>query len=473
MTQSKQTLSLKTMSFLLLSLGLQQGCDNQGTPAAEVQEGEWLAGGETTNVLLLGSQAFTFPAANLDSDRRAPFFSGDSFFNENWVTAPASTDARDGLGPTFNARACANCHVKDGRGIPPLELDETPVGVLLRISIPGQDAHGGALPDPNYGGQLQPFATLGIDPEVRIRIRHDLIQGSYADGETYTLRDPIYDIDQAAYGELHPELRVSPRVAPAMIGLGLLESIDRERLIALSDPNDADGDGISGRINMVWDVSAQRLRIGRFGWKAEQPSLLQQTAAAFLGDIGITSRLFPNNNCPAPQTDCVNAITGGEPEISNALLDKVVFYSSTLAVPVRRNWDDPDVLRGKWLFNQAGCTSCHTPSHTTDNNPDFPELSGQLIWPYTDMLLHDMGDALSDNRPVFDAEGNEWRTPPLWGLGLVEQVNQHLRLMHDGRAHSIEEAILWHGGEAEVAKENFRQMNAIDREKLITFLESL
>jgi CxxC motif-containing protein (DUF1111 family) len=296
--------------------------------------------------------------------------------------------------------------------------------------------------------------------------------GSYADGASYELLVPEYRIDEAGYGPLPADLRLSPRVAPAMIGLGLLEAIPEERLHALEDPDDGDSDGISGRVNRVWDVLTETTTLGRFGWKAEQPSVMQQVAGAFLGDIGITSPLFPSESCTPAEADCGLAPAGGAPEIDEPLLTRVVAYSQLLAVPLRARWNDVEIRRGQRLFHGSGCAACHTPSHTTGDGP-LAELEGQVIWPYTDLLLHDMGPELSDRRPAFEAEGVEWRTPPLWGLGRVPEVNGHDRLLHDGRARGVAEAILWHGGEGSASREAFRALASEDREALVTFVESL
>jgi len=430
-----------------------------------------LPGGEATNTRLLGNNAFALPAPLLTREQETAFFTGNSFFSQSWVMAPSSVTARDGVGPTFNARACAGCHFRDGRGVPP-DDDPTQVGLLLRLSVEGEDEHGGPLGDPSYGDQLQDRSIREVPVEGRFVIELGRIEGEYADGETFELREPSYRIEQLAFGELADDIRISPRLAPQVIGMGLLEAIPETRLLELEDPGDDDGDGISGRVNRVWDVQEQQLRIGRFGWKADQPSVEQQSAAAFLGDIGATTRLFTQENCPAPQLDCAQAPTGGEPEVQDDLLDAVVLYTRTLAVPIRRSADDPEVRHGKALFGQAGCDGCHVPSHRTGES-DIAPLSEQLIWPYTDLLLHDMGDDLSDERPVFAAEGSEWRTPPLWGIGLLETVNGHERLMHDGRARGVAEAIMWHGGEAEVAKESFRTMSAAERKALVRFVRSL
>jgi CxxC motif-containing protein (DUF1111 family) len=435
---------------------------------------EWLPGGSTTNTLVrTGDTALQTPVPTLDVDTRLAFFSGNAFFEQNWVEAPSSTSARDGLGPLFNARSCGTCHFKDGRGRPPLEPGEAFSGLLLRLSVDGVDTEGAPLPDPRYGGQLQPFSLDDVPSEGSPRVEYETIRGEYADGEPYELLRPTYYIDELAFGPLSEGIRVSPRVAPAMVGLGLLEAIPDERLLDLADPDDADGDGVSGKVNRVWDVALRGTAIGRFGWKAEQPSVRQQAAGAFHGDMGLTSSLFPAQDCMPGQAACLEAMAGGEPEVSDQQLDRVELYSSVLAVPARDDYASAEVLRGKALFGELGCASCHVPSHTTVSGFAVAALSDQLIYPYTDLLLHDLGDGLSDQRPSFEAEGNEWRTPPLWALRYYAIVNGHDRLLHDGRARGVAEAVLWHGGEAEESKQGFVQAPAADRAALIRFVESL
>jgi CxxC motif-containing protein (DUF1111 family) len=409
----------------------------------------------------------------LSAEQETRFFVGNSFFNRNWVIAPSSTAARNGLGPLFNARSCSACHLRDGRGQPPSTPDAPMVALLLRLSIPGPEPHHGVVPEPHYGDQLQGFAIPGVPPEGKAVITYTDLPGAFADGEAYSLRQPAYNITELGYGALHPDTRLSPRVAPFMIGLGLLEAVPAEALLALADPDDRDGDGISGRPNMVWDIASQQAVLGRFGWKANQPSVAQQTAAAFLGDIGITSALFPDENCTAVQTACRNAPNGGQPEVAPDILQDIVFYARTLAVPAQRQWDDPAVLRGKQLFVQARCAGCHTPTLRTGPVPELPGLSHQVIHPYTDLLLHDLGAGLADGRSDFAATGQEWRTAPLWGIGLIETVNGHTTFLHDGRARNLSEAILWHGGEAEAAREAFRSLPRAEREALLRFLGSL
>ncbi len=426
-------------------------------------------GGDTT-AFSAGSNAFELSARNLTNEERRVFEVGDSFFEQNWVTAPASTEARDGLGPTFNAQACSSCHSHDGRARPP-ESDADPVrGLLLRLSVPDPD---GPVDDSIYGGQLQDRAINGVPPEGRIAITYETITGNYLDGAPYSLIEPTYAILDAAFGPLHPNLMISPRIAPAVIGMGLLEAIPEERILSLADPEDMDSDGVSGRPNMVWDIGKQENVLGRFGWKANQPNVEQQAAGAFHGDIGITSRLFPRDDCPPAQHECVAAPNGGSPEIADERLDRVAFYVKTLAVPAMRDVNNSEVRRGAGLFVETGCAACHTPRHVTSEDYAVRPLRDQVIFPYTDLLLHDMGEGLADNRPDGLASGSEWRTAPLWGIGLVETVNGHTRFLHDGRARSIEEAILWHGGEGRQSRDLFKGLSSEERDALLRFLRSL
>lgn len=439
-------------------------------PGAE--EGEALSGGQAT-VFDISQNAFGFQAPGLENQEQLLFFVGNSFFNQNWVSAPASTTARDGLGPFFNARSCASCHFKDGRGEPTIgETDQRGRGLLLRISIPGENPHGGPLPEPIYGNQIQDKSIQGVTKQARFEIQYTEQPGTYPDGETFSLRAPSYNILETFYGDMHPETMISPRIAPQMIGLGLLEAIEEADLLTLADEFDSDNDGISGKPNYVWDFSEERMRIGRFGWKANEPSLLQQTAGAFLGDLGITSFVFDEENC-VTGINCDDIPNGGEIEIDDDDLQKTVLYSSSLAVPARRDWEDETVLKGKYLFNQVNCTSCHTPAFTTGEHHRFSAYSNQSIRPYTDLLLHDMGAGLADNRPEYRATGQEWKTPPLWGIGLFSTVNDHTFYLHDGRARNLEEAILWHGGEAEKSKQAFMQLDKSDRESILLFLNTL
>lgn len=442
------------------------------TPTPIPVVGDPLSGGATT-VFDSTISAFGQPARNLPLEQRTDFFVGNALFNRRWVTAPSSTVGSDGLGPVFNARSCSSCHFHDGRGRPPIEPDESFIGLLFRFSIPGAAADGGPLEDPVYGGQLNQAAIIGVPPEGRATVAYSELPGTYADGDPFTLRTPAYDFVDLAFGPLNQNILVSPRTAPFIFGLGLLSAVDEATVVAGADPDDSDGDGISGRPNRVWDRRLQQMVLGRFGWKANQPSIEQQTAGAFLGDIGITSSLFPEQNCTAAQTACLDAPSGGDPEIDQQKIDSVTFYTRYLAVPARRDVDDPEVRRGEALFEQIGCAACHVSTLMTGRVADAPALSDQRIHPYTDLLLHDMGPNLADDRPDFDADGREWRAPPLWGIGLIATVNRHTLLLHDGRARGFAEAVLWHGGEGEAARERFRTLPREDRAALIRFLESL
>ena len=452
--------------------------------------GEELPGGDTT-VWDQGRNAFSYPAANLSQDRQTPFFIGNSFFKKNWVEAPASTTGRDGLGPHFITRACAGCHVLDGRAAPPRVRDgvssERPVGLLFRLSIPAPAVQpmdrNGVVPEPSYGTQFNNAAVSDLQPEGEITIEYAEQAGEFADGTPYSLRKPIYRLHTLAYGPLHPDTLISPRIAPAVIGLGLLEAIPAADLAAIAAHQVDEGQGISGRLNRVWDVSQQAWVPGRFGWKANVGSVRHQTAGAFHGDMGITSTLFPQEECMLTQADCLARQQReaawrkdrGKPsvDIDDRALERTVFYTMTLAVPARPDARDPQVLAGKRVFHAAQCASCHVPRHETGELADYPELSGQTIYPYTDLLIHDMGEGLADGRPDFEADGREWRTPPLWGIGRVKTVNGHTNFLHDGRARDLMEAVLWHGGEADAAKARVLGLSKNDREALIRFLESL
>lgn len=432
---------------------------------------EELSGGETT-VFDTSQDAFSRPAENLTRPNEAGFFTGNAFFKRNWVTAPASTEGIDGLGPTFNARSCSGCHFKDGRGAPP--DDDTASGaLLLRLSVPGEDAHGAPKPEPNYGGQFNPLAILSVPSEGTASIEYDEIEGSYADGTPYTLAAPRYVFRELNFGPMAADVLVSARVAPFVFGLGLLEALPEATIEALADPDDTDGDGISGRVNRVWDPRSQSTQLGRFGWKANQAGIEQQTSGALLGDMGLTSPLFRQQDCPPAQTACLAAPDGGSPEADQQKIDFLTSYMHLLGVPARRDVGDAQVLHGKALFHEVGCANCHVDTFQTGQLDGFPEVSEQRIHPYTDLLLHDMGEDLADGRPDFLAEGSEWRTPPLWGIGLVESVDGHSRFLHDGRARNLSEAILWHGGEGAGAQATYKALDVKQRQQLLAFLASL
>jgi CxxC motif-containing protein (DUF1111 family) len=457
--------------FGALSLALLAGAC--GEPDAEALPIDDPRSGGTATVFDDTRDAFARPLANLKGDRRDEFFLGNSVFNRTWVTAPASVADFDGLGPLFNATSCSACHFKDGRGRPPEEPDESFLSMLVRLSVPGRAEDGGPLPEPRYGRQLQENGVLGVPAEGRTRVAYVEEPGAFPDGTPYSLRRPAYTIERLGYGPLAPDTQMSPRVAPFLVGLGLLEAVSEATILALADPDDRDGDGISGRPNRVWDVERKAMALGRFGWKANEPTLRQQSAGAFLGDIGITSALFSSEECTSVEVECSRAPTGPTPQLRDLLLSQIDYYVHTLAVPGRRGIESDLVRRGRKAFEDARCTRCHVPTLETGDSPDFPELSHQVIHPFTDLLLHDMGPDLADGRPDFEATGSEWRTPPLWGIGLVKTVNRHTYFLHDGRARGFVEAILWHGGEAADSRARFVAMSKADRDALVAFLESL
>jgi CxxC motif-containing protein (DUF1111 family) len=462
------------------------------TDFSKAEPGEEKPGGGATS---RGStdtpNAFSLSSGNMDFKRELDFKIGNAIFRKLWVSAPSSTDTSDGLGPLFNSRGCQNCHLKDGRGHPPFSSDtrDNSGSMLVRLSVPAATdedkdslaAHSvNSIPDPTYGGQLQNFAIQGFAAEGQLKIDYTEREVNLAGGEIVKLREPNYALTDLAYGPTDPDIMLSPRVAPPMIGLGLLEAVPEERILATADPDDKDSDGISGKPNMVWSRQHEKVMLGRFGWKAGVPTIAQQAAEAFAGDIGISTTMMPFNSgdCTEKQTDCLKAPSGASPkyqnvEVGDELFKLVTFYSQNLAVPSRRHPDDPQVLKGKEVFYSIGCTSCHRPKFVTGEVPGQPHLSHQLIWPYGDMLLHDMGEGLADNRPEGAASGNEWRTPPLWGIGLTETVSRHTLFLHDGRARNLTEAILWHGGEADAARDKFAGLSKDDREALLAFVNSL
>ncbi|MEL6670699.1 MAG: di-heme oxidoredictase family protein [Bacteroidota bacterium] len=455
--------------LVLATWGL-QACSSSANTGMEYELGEELSAGIAT-VKPAGKKSFDQPMKHISDENFNRFQIGNSFFRTVWVSAPSSTSARDGLGPYFNSSSCTGCHINDGRGRPPVG-DETRLNTMLvRLSV--ADGAGNHRPHPAYGNQLQNRALPGFQPEGELAIEYEEVTGTYADGTPYTLARPRYALRDLGYGEIGEKLLLSPRVAPPVMGMGFLASIPEEVILAAVDSLDSDGDGISGRPNYVIDAQTGQLALGRFGWKANQPTLLQQNASAFSGDMGLTTSLFPDPHCAETQQACREAISGGQPEVTDEQLNAITAYVSSLGVPARRDAAQPAVIQGKRLFFETGCTACHTPSYQTQALPDFPEMADLNIRPFTDLLLHDMGPELADGRPDGQANGQEWRTPPLWGIGLVDTVNGHTRFLHDGRARNLEEAILWHGGEGTASREAFKQLSAEDRQALLTFLQSL
>ncbi|MEZ0002766.1 CxxC motif-containing protein (DUF1111 family) [Sinorhizobium fredii] len=448
---------------------------------------EAMSGGATTTIAPIDRKVFQQFSANLPFGDEQNFKLGKALFEKLWVSAPSSTQASDGLGPLYNARACESCHLRDGRGRPPEAGDAT--STVYRLArAPRDEAERRMVdvhqvlnfPDPVYGAQLQDSAVPGLAAEGRLKVTYTEQAVPLSRGETVALRKPEYAVADLGYGPMDPPTTLSPRVAPPMIGLGLIEMIHEADLLARADPDDRDGDGISGRAALVRDGDRNMTVLGRFGWKAQNATIRQQAADAFATDIGISTPASSRSHgdCTEAQDACLKLPSGvqarlGPVEAPDPVLGLVTFYSANLAVPARRQASFPETLKGKQLFYEAGCPACHTPKYVTRRDAPHKELAFQLIWPYSDFLLHDMGEELADGQQVGVASGREWRTPPLWGIGLTKTVSGHTFLLHDGRARNATEAILWHGGEAELARDAFAAMAKDDRNALLSFLESL
>ncbi|WP_409522969.1 di-heme oxidoredictase family protein [Nitrincola sp. MINF-07-Sa-05] len=459
----------------------------KATSIPPIQESENWPGGAATQKHLLDLRAFSQRSELLPDAERMNFVLGESIFGKLWVSSPSSTTASDGLGPLFNARSCLSCHVRNGRGVVDPD-DPNQVSLLLKLSIPPGTPEQvkqlasesvGFIPEPIYGAQLQTLSVQGLPAEGRLQVSYESRVVEFPDGERVELRAQSYSVEALSYGPMHPDALFSPRIAPAMIGLGLLEAVSDEDILSLEDPDDSNGDGIRGRANRVWDIARGETRIGRFGWKASHPNVSQQNLAAFHEDIGISTWMFPDGfgACTEQQVDCRQMPDGNSEhmdgvEASNEMIRVLETYTRHLAVPARRNAAQQEVIDGRRLFYEAGCHSCHRPSFIT--SIDAPEgLAAVEIWPYTDLLLHDMGEGLADHRPEFEANGRDWRTPPLWGIGLTQEVSGQTGFLHDGRARNLTEAILWHGGEAEASRQHFMQMDKSQRAQLLMFIESL
>ena len=458
------------------------------TDFSKPEQFEVMQGGAATSTKPINADAFSHFSSNITFSEEEDFKLGNALFRKFWVSSPSSTQASDGLGPLFNARACQSCHLKDGRGHPPEGASDA-TSMFLRLARPAQtdeerkavaDLKVVNFPDPVYGAQLQDLAVPGLAAEGRMTISYTEEAVTLAGGETVSLRRPSYAVSDLAYGPLDPATTLSPRIANPMIGMGLIEAITDADILAKADPDDADSDGISGRAARARDHRTGELKLGRFGWKAHNASVRDQSASAFKGDIGISSPDAPSHwgDCTAAQKDCLSLPNGvqarlGDTEAPDPVLDLVTFYSENLAPPARRNVDDATVLKGKAQFYGAGCIACHTPKYVTSRNAGNKAQAFQLIWPYSDFLLHAMGEGVADGQQVADASGREWRTPPLWGIGLTDEVNGHTFFLHDGRARNLTEATLWHGGDAQAARDGFAALSPDERKALITFLESL
>ena len=455
----------KTKYFYLLAIIslFVMGCRKyqEFTPA---EQDPRLSGGSQT-AFDEGTGAFDHSFTGLNEHDQLIHDIGDNKFSSAFVTAPAHVNP--GIGPLYNNISCGSCHQSQGSGSPPTP-GQNLSSFFLRLSS-GTDAHGGPGNVPGFGGQLQNNGIYGTTKEGDFSVSYTTQNFTFPDGEVVTLRAPTYAIYNT-YMPLPINVAVSPRMAPAVFGLGLLENVGDATIIAMASQAATDTNVIPGHPNYVWDVVKNAMVVGRFGHKAERPDIPQQIGIALNEDIGITNRIFPMESCygqPQYQDD------GLHPEISDSSFNTLVFYMRTIQAPARRNVQDPTVLRGEQLFKQAKCVGCHRQTLVTDVNVLLPQVSNQTIHPYTDLLLHDLGAGLADGRPVYNASGSEYRTCALWGIGLTQIVTGQTSFLHDGRATTLEQAILWHGGEAGYSKNFFVNLPKSDRNALIAFLNSL
>lgn len=434
--------------------------------------------------------AYLQPVTGLQTEQKKLFREGEKVFNTFWLAVPNDLISQWwdlsrpgpgggewGLGPSFLATSCVSCHVQAGRGKMP-DGDGGPLFMQsLRLSIPGEGPFGGPNPDPHYGVQIQSFDTVQRKDKTQragegeVHVSWQTRTFRFADGSSLELRKPVVQLKHLNFGPLAEGVMMSLRNSQAIYGLGYLEAVSESDILALAELQKSQG--LNGRPNYVRDDINDKMAIGRFGWKANQPSIRQQIANAFLADIGITSPIYPEQNCPPVQKECLTEKHSSKPELRAELWEPLTFWTLSLDAPAPRDRDKPAVRRGEMLFAQAKCVQCHVPELKTGPFDALPALAGRTIRPYTDMLLHDMGPDLADGRPDFRAGGADWRTPPLWGIGLSKQVNGSTSFLHDGRARNVLEAIVWHGGEASASRDSFARLSKREREDVIAFVQSL
>lgn len=400
------------------------------------------------------------PNLPLSELRRASL--GRELFVADWTAAPGNRELLDGLGPLFVAQSCLSCHPSSGQAPTLTAGGGVGVGILFRLGV--KDSGDTWSAEPTYGAQLQNLSFAGVPSE-------GVVRWSASEDSDSGLQHIDFKLENASYGEPLEGTVLGPRRSPSLVGMGLLDAIDEDTIRAWEDPEDLDGDGISGRAHQVWDVESQSMKLGRFGWKAIHTTLKQQTAGALSEDMGLTSPIFPEPNCRASQTACLDAPSGGSPEVSHDSLESMSYFLLALGVPDREVFDEERLNGGRALFHQVGCAGCHRPSVTTGSEHTQAWLNHQTIWPYTDLLLHDMGENLADIQEG-DAGPSEWRTPPLWSLRFIAS-QPDARFLHDGRARTVNEAILWHGGEASEAQQGYRELSEDERSQLIDFLMSI
>jgi len=462
------------------------------------------SGGDATHHGKPQPKSFSQPVANMPVEKKAQFEIGDSLFTRSWLMAPSSVRSSDGLGPLFNARACQSCHIRDGRGHLPANTNDTATSAVVKLAREANHRiHTAPSPrfkvhaDPHYGFQIQDFTAPTVPMEAGIVVHFSTIARKLKDEDDVILRYPVVYLKHLGYGPLAEDTALSLRIAPPVIGLGLLENIYTSEILKRADPWDLDGDGISGRPSWVklQDKSSyisHLYHLGRFGWKATKPSLNEQNLAAFFNDMGMNSKLHPKpqGDCTDTQEQCLAfAALSKKPhkenikkkekfqplDVDEQLAELVLFYTQTIAPPARRipSHLQASILKGEDIFYDIGCESCHRASFTTGSMAQERYLWRQEIFPYTDMLLHDMGYELDDGMGTPHAASSEWRTAPLWGLGYTKIVSQEATFLHDGRAQTIEEAILWHGGEGLTSRQKYQYLLPKERDHLLNFLNSL
>lgn len=417
-----------------------------------------------------GKTALKHKHNNLSNEELDMFILGKSFFRIPWVEAPSATTARDGLGPLFNANTCTSCHPNNSQGSVYTKNGQISRSMVVRLSIPQNNSKehkeifnkAGFIPDSMYGAQISLNGTKDVPYEAKLKISYKNKYFTYPDGQTIVLQNPSYSLYDLNYGELPKNISISVRKAPALIGLGLIEKIPNKLILENEDINDVNNDGISGKANLVYSIEKKKYTLGKYTYKGSAPTVKHQIAAAFHNDMGLTTTLFPMDNCTKSQKECLSSPKARDLiDVTDLRLNAIDFYLTHLKMPVSNKKEQ----EGEKLFHQIGCASCHIPSFNVD---------GLEVKAYSDFLLHDMGEELGDGRVEFKASKNEWKTAPLWGLSILEEsIQKKPDYLHDGRAKTLEEAILWHGGEAKKAKNAFTKLSIKQREQIIKFLGTL
>ncbi|RYZ89830.1 MAG: hypothetical protein EOP04_05760, partial [Proteobacteria bacterium] len=431
-----------------------------GNPEA-VEPPQALSAGAHTVPLIKAEQDqklhYSQSSLNIAPKDMQGFLEGRSLFHSNFTSgqhtetgidfSPERLAKQKGLaGPALDASACASCHAHNGSFS--AEEKDRPTHVL-KIAKADGSAHD------EFGLQIQ---KSELAKATQLKITNETKVETFADGTKVTLTAPKYTMAGA---------QISARIPQMVYGLGLLEGVSESDIASLV-PCVVPSTGVSGKLSEAIHPKTGRKALGRFGWKAGKISLEHQISEAALLDLGVTTPLFPSESC-----EKTGKCGAGTPELAAEDVDRLLTYMRTIAVPVQRNVKDERFINGEKVFAKLNCTSCHLPTSYTDNKHPIEKLRGQTFHAYTDLLLHDMGEALSDGKAENNASSSEWRTPPLWGLGLMKIVNGQLLLLHDGRAKSYEEAILWHGGEASAMQAAFRALPKDDRDDLYFFLESI